>query len=105
MMELREAVEYAEKGGQSLHLHTIIGNRSKAPECFVRAVDKGENIAHLFDQDKRRLIATARKLGIRVIMVEREGTPHQHIDLCGAPLKRAVELCEVSDNVIEGFDI
>lgn len=107
MMELREAVEYAEEGGQALHLHTIIGNRSKAPKCFVRAVDKGENIAHLFDQNKSRLIATAKKVGVpsRMVLVEREGTPHQHIDLCGTPLKNAIKLCDNPDSVIEGFDI
>jgi len=51
--------------------------------------------AHLFDQDKERLIATAKWLGVRVIKVEREGKSLQHIDLCGKPLQRAKVECDV----------
>lgn len=88
-MKLREALAYAKKGGQALHLHTIIVNRQSAPRCFVQAVDRGEYIAHLFDLDKARLTKTARSLGVRVIFIDREDTPSQHIDLCGAPLRKA----------------
>jgi hypothetical protein len=88
--EVREAVAYAAEGGQALHLHRIIANRAKAPRCFVRAIDRGEEIAHLFDQDEARLRATVRELGVRVVVVERRGEPGQHVDLCGAPLKKAV---------------
>lgn len=93
-MELREAISHASDGGQSLHLHRIIVDRRRAPACFVRAVDRGENIAHLFDQDVDRLRATARRLGVRVIVVEKEGTLDQHVDLCGGPLKKALGMCE-----------
>lgn len=92
--EVEEAVEYAAAGGQALHLHNIIVDWDKAPSCFVRAVQSGENIAHLFDQDEARLIKTARSLGVNIILVEREGTPNQHIDLCGKPLKKAIALCK-----------
>lgn len=91
--ELREAIAFAQDGGQALHLHKIIRNWSKAPSCFKRAVNKGENIAHLFDQDVERLKATCKSLGVNVILVERAGTPKQHIDLCGAPLRKAIALC------------
>jgi hypothetical protein len=97
--ELKEALAWAATGEQALHLHKIIVNRKKAPQCFVRAVDKGEYIAHLFDQDKQRLEETARDLGVRVILIEREGTPSQHIDLCGKPLREARFLCEEPANV------
>jgi hypothetical protein len=93
-IEIPEAVAYAMEGGQALHLHRIIANKAKAPSCFIRAVNKGENIAHLFDQDVERLRKTALALGVRVILIEREGCPKQHIDLCGAPLKKAIKLCE-----------
>jgi hypothetical protein len=93
-LEIEEAVSHAADGGQALHLHRIIVDRRKAPRCFVAAVDRGENIAHLFDQDEARLRATAKRLGVRVLVVERAGTPEQHIDLCGAPLRRALALCE-----------
>lgn len=94
-MELREAEAFALAGGQALHLHRVIVNRARAPRCFVRAVDRGEDIAHLFDQDAVRLVRTAHALGVRVINVERRGGPGQHIDLCGLPLRRALSQCEV----------
>lgn len=92
--EIEEAYAYAQEGGQALHTHQIIVNRDEAPRCCVRAVDRGEDIAHLFDADEERLIATARKLGVRVIVVERRGTHRQHIDLCAGPLKKALAMCE-----------
>lgn len=92
--ELREAEAYAAAGGQALHLHRIIVNRNKAPRCFVQAVDRGEHIAHLFDQDEARLIATARRLGVLIIVVEYRGKPEQHIDLCSGPLREAIAECE-----------
>lgn len=95
VLELREAMAYADSGGQALHLHKIIGDKHKAPKCFVAAVKRGEFIAHLIDQDKTRLVAIVKKLGVNIIVVEREGTPSQHIDLCGGPLKKAIAMCEV----------
>ena len=92
--ELEEAIVYAAAGGQAIHLHRFIGDRVRAPACFVRAVDRGEDIAHLFDRDERRLILTAKKLGVRVVVVERSGSPRQHVDLCGAPLRKAKVECE-----------
>lgn len=92
--EIREALDHAASGGQALHCHRIIMDRAKAPGCFKRAVARGEDIAHLFDLDKVRLVATARRLGVKVILVEREDSSCQHIDLCGAPLKKAKGLCE-----------
>lgn len=99
--EIHEAIEYAGAGGQALHTHQIIVNRLKAPACFRREVDAGRDIAHLFDQDRHRLVATARKLGVRVILVEREGRPSQHVDLCGAPLKRALAMSVSDDDLSE----
>lgn len=93
-MEVEEAIQYASEGGQSLHLHKIIPDRRTAPACFVQAVDRGENIAHLFDLDKARLVATAKKLAVRVVYIDREGTNRQHIDLCAGPLRKAVAMCE-----------
>lgn len=94
---LSEAIDHALSGGQALHLHQIIADRGKAPSCFVREVDAGRNIAHLFDQDEERLVQTARSLGVRVILVERRGCHSQHIDLCGRPLRRAVAMCEMDE--------
>lgn len=88
--DLGRAYQHARDGGQALHL--ISGRfaylRRDTPACF-----KGRTmLAHLFDQDVRRLEATARALGVRVIKVERPGTERQHIDLCAGPLARALEL-------------
>lgn len=96
--DVKEAQDYAAAGGQALHTHQIIVDYDKAPACFVRAVEKGEDIAHLFDQDSRRLVRTAIALGIRDILVERRGQRGQHIDLCGKPLSRALKTCIVTAN-------
>lgn len=94
MREIREAEAYANNGGQALHCHRIIVNKDTAPRCFVNAVARGEDIAHLFDRDYARLVLTARKLGVKKIVVEYVGHEGQHIDLCGGPLKKALALCE-----------
>lgn len=86
--ELREAIEHSVAGGQSIHLMSgsFAYLRCDTPSCF-----KGRNqIAHLFDMNRERLVETVRRLGVRVIRVEREGTNKQHIDLCGKPLERAL---------------
>jgi hypothetical protein len=92
--QVEEAWAHAEAGGQALHTHAIICDRAKAPRCFVRAVDRGEKIAHLFDMDEARLVATARRLGVNVVVVERPGRKGMHVDLCGAPLRKALAECE-----------
>jgi hypothetical protein len=85
MMEQRKAIEHAASGGQALHLHTL----NQGHPLF----EKYPVIAHLFDQDIKRLQQTAYKLGVRVIKVERAGEPGQHVDLCGEPMERAKEMC------------
>ena len=80
---------YAAEGGQALHLMEgwFANHRKDTPNCF-----KGrKQIAHLFDQDRARLVACVKRLGVRVIQVERAGEPGQHIDLCGKPLDRALQ--------------
>lgn len=82
MREIREAKEYAKRGGQSLHLHNLTAGHP----LFRRY----KTIAHLFDADKERLVKTAKALGVKVIKVERENEDGQHIDLCGRPLTKAL---------------
>jgi hypothetical protein len=91
-LEIDEALAHAAGGGQALHLHRIIPDRKAASRCFVAAVDRGEDIAHLFDLDRGRLVATAKRLGVKVVYVDRDGTDRQHIDLCGGPLRKAKAL-------------
>ncbi|WP_406698536.1 hypothetical protein V5E97_06605 [Singulisphaera sp. Ch08] len=91
--DVDEAQDYALAGGQALHTHQIIVDYDKAPACFVRAVEKGEDIAHLFDQDRERLVQTVRSLGVNIVLIERKGQRGQHVDLCGSPLKRALKQC------------
>jgi hypothetical protein len=102
--EIEEAEAYAMDGGQALHLHRIIVDRDKAPACFVRAIERGESIAHLFDQDRIRLIRTARHLGVSFIVVEHPGKPGQHVDLCGAPLQKAIKNAELPGQLRFRFD-
>lgn len=92
--ELREALAYAAAGGQALHLHNVISNWSRAPRCFRDAIRRKELIAHLFDQDTKRLVAMAYEFGIMRIYVHRRGQPGQHIDLCGVNLIKAETLCD-----------
>lgn len=103
-MEVTEAKAHAMAGGQALHLHRIIVDEKKAPRCFVNAVKRGEDIAHLFDQDYLRLMKTARSLGVKVILVEHKGTPRQHIDLCGKPLEKARGMAYAEDKFKAHFE-
>lgn len=84
-MELLAAYRYAKMGHQALHLFSDPGIYPGAPRVFKRS----REAAHLFDQNKSRLVRTARRLGVNVIKIGREGIDKQHIDLCGQPLKRA----------------
>jgi hypothetical protein len=95
--DVEEALAHAAAGGQALHLHAIIPDRKTAPRCFVAAVDRGEPIAHLFDRDRDRLIRTAKRLGVKVVYVDRDGTDRQHIDLCAGPLRKAYALLAAED--------
>lgn len=95
-MEINEAYEYAAGGGFALHLHRIIVDPRRAPRCFVDAVDRGEDIAHLFCKDEAALVEMAKKLGVKIVVVENRGTFRQHVDLCGGPLKKAKKLAERS---------
>lgn len=86
--ELNAAAQHAADGGQALHMMhgSFAYGRKDTPSVF-----KGrKQIAHLFDQNLERLKATARRLGVRVIKVERLGHKYQHIDLCAGPLDRAI---------------
>ena len=94
-LELDEARAHAAGGGQAIHLHQVLGRNP--PHCFAAAVARGEYIAHYFDQDRRRLETMARAVGVRIIVVERAGTPLQHIDLCAGPLRKLLAMAERQD--------
>jgi hypothetical protein len=72
-----------------------------SPLCFRVAVSRGEDIGHLFDKDESRLVATAKRLGVRVIAIDRRGQPGQHIDLCGGPMRKALAECESAEAYTE----
>jgi hypothetical protein len=88
--ELKDAYLFAESGGQALHLcKSASFVTSAAPNCFKRST----HLAHLIDYDIDRLMATARRLGVRVVKVERPNKSGQHVDLCDKPLDRAIAEC------------
>ena len=93
--EIREARAYAAAGGQALHVWTPSeGERAAFSARGLAAPFRRARVwAHLLDQDRERLVATARRLGVRVVRVGRPGTPHQHVDLCAGPLDRALAEC------------
>lgn len=83
--QIREALEYSQK--VSVHLHDVVFDNS--PLCFRAAVNRRkECIAHVFCKDADLLRKMARKLGIKVIYIDKEGNYNQHLDLCGVPLKK-----------------
>lgn len=97
--EIREAIAYAEGGGQALHVWDPgPGGWPGAPAVFQR----NRPWAHLFDYDRERLIRTATSLGVRVIKVDSDGKRGQHIDLCGKPLKKAIGMCVKKDTPEQG---
>ncbi len=89
-----QAMQYAQAGGQALHLQeTIAAFKKNAPKCF-----KSKRIwGHLLDDDRTRLEATARRLGVRVVKVERPGARGQHVNLCGVQLLTAIRECKASN--------
>ena len=95
-LELNDAYKFASEGGAALHLHNIIVNYQKAPKCFIRDVRAGKPIALVLNQ-------LAKQLGVKVILIEHPGQRGQHIDLCGAPLVKALALCENPEEAREIF--
>jgi len=81
MRQIKAARTYAAQGGQALHLsgRWIVPGRNAPTDC-----------AHLFDQDRDRLVETARLLGIHVVKLHGEGA-QQHIDLWGGALEAALD--------------
>jgi hypothetical protein len=91
MKQIREAIQYSSDGGQALHIHTINAGH--------RLFKKYPVIGHLFDQDTKRLIYLAGRLGVNVIKIEYEGNPRQHIDLCGKPFERARDIAQALESI------
>lgn len=91
MKEVSESLNHSHlMGGMALHLHSIVFDYS--PRCFKDAVRKRkEPIAHLFDQNKERLWAKVKSVGVNVIFIHHTDREEQHVDLCGAPLKKLIQ--------------
>lgn len=88
-LEIHEATRHAMNGRVALHLHNICFEQS--PRCFRDACWKRyECIGHLLDQNKDRLVERAKSLGVNVIFIDKQDTAFQHIDLCGAPLRKLI---------------
>ena len=98
--QLPLALEDARQGRQALFVHRWLGINT--PKAF----EGSHLIGKLFDMDSRRLIKTARELGVRIIKIDRINQPGQHIDLVGPPLENALKLVrnyvatDMSANVI-----
>lgn len=84
------AYKHADAGGQALHVWDPGPNGwPGAPACFMRTRPWG----HLIDADEERLTKTAKKFGVRVVVIGRPGRRGQHVDLCGKPLEKAIASC------------
>ena len=91
MKEAVEAQDFADEGGQALHVCETTVKLGPAAGCCFSEVRRW---AHLIDRDADRLAKTARRLGVRVIKIGRPGARGQHVDLCGKPLEKAMKECE-----------
>jgi hypothetical protein len=81
-----DALAHAASGGQSLEVwDKSYTYGPRAPRCF-----RGKDFCKLYDQDAERLAATARRLGVNVVKIDRPGQPSQHLDLVGGPMRRAL---------------
>lgn len=98
--EIREALTCAAEGGQALHVWDPGPEPAKtwpkAPAIFLR----NRPWAHLFDHDVERLTATARRLGVRQVYIDRKGERGQHVDLCAKPLERALAECAAAEAAV-----
>jgi len=94
--EIFRAYDFVREGGQALHVYGAMrGAFPDAPGCFKRSRRWG----HLLDQNEERLVETARRLGVKRVVVGRPGNIRQHVDLCGRPLERAIEQCGIPNEL------
>lgn len=77
--DIFESYKFAESGGAALHIFGEAG--------------------HLFDRDIKRLKELAAIFGVGNVKVGHKYSSKQHIDLCGKPLKKAIEVCRESEAV------
>ena len=88
--KIRDAYKFSQAGGQALLIPGFACNWPGAPKCF-----RNKKYGYLLDQNYLRLKETASRLGVRVIKVDKQGDPQQHVNLCGRPLERAMKEAEV----------
>lgn len=94
--ENEEAVAHAKSGGVALHVYEP-SHELRSRKTTPRAFKRNRLWAHLFDLNKERLMKLAKKLGVRRIYIHHEGTNRQHVDLCGSPLIRAIDMSLVAE--------
>ena len=90
--QFREMASYVAQGGQALHVWFPKSSHYDAPACFNKTKENGWG--HLLDGNKKRLERTAKKLGVKGVVVSQEGKRGQHVDLCGRPLRKAIQKCK-----------
>lgn len=84
--EVLEAYQHAASGAQALHVWNMGTRHPSAPRCFKPGLT-----GHLFDRDIHRLEMTARRLGVKKIVIHHAGGGRQHVDLTGVPLQKATK--------------
>ena len=82
--DLARAKAHAADGGQAL----VVG----VPPLRVPERSGPTQYGYLFDQDRARLVRTARIFGVRRVKVDKPGKPGQHVNLWGSPLVAALEV-------------
>jgi len=88
--QAKEAIRAAAEGELALHVWTGADRWPHAPQVFKATPLAG----HLLGQSHLDLVRVAMDLGVHLPAIQNGGTRTQHIDLCGAPLRRAIRMCE-----------
>ena len=94
--EIHDARAFAAQSDDNVavHLHRML--IPTAPACFVRDIRAGKPIAHVFCRNVTLLQQLARRLGVRIVKIDRPATASQHVDLCGRPLEKLLAELEAT---------
>lgn len=84
--EFLKIVKFIASGGQALHVYKTRSDPKKTKRCYRGK----ENWGFILDQNNRRLRVTAKRLGVKRIVIRGEGEEFQHLAIFGNQLKKAI---------------
>lgn len=91
--DFENIVKHTEAGGLAFSVWPgSYADHDKAPRCFRGLAEYGK----VYGKDAFDLEALAKKLGVKVVVIDRRGQVNQHIDICRGPFERAKKLFKIS---------